>query len=231
MADFLDMALRFPALPWTVALMISVAFWTLSTVLGLGDLGFDVETDVEVEAGGAVGSNGDATADGGAAAEGESGSLFGVAGLAEAVGLAHAPLTIVVTVLSAFGWLITMLAVAAAGVDSTTPILIGILIIIGSFLAAVPVTGRLSRLIGPLFAPNRGIDRDHLLGRICTIRTGRVDENFGQAEVTDDDGAVHVIHVRCLTPNELSTGSKALVVELDDGTFLVDPDVSWSEGV
>ncbi|MEM9132456.1 MAG: hypothetical protein AAF962_11350 [Actinomycetota bacterium] len=196
MAEFVEAAVSFPAVVWTVALAVSVGYWLLSTAL-IGD------SDVEVDA--------------------EGGGFSG--GVADALGLGHAPISIVVTVLSAIGWLVTMLAVSVAGSTSTV---VGVGLLIASLLVAGSVTGRVSRLLGPLFAENQGIDRDHLIGRTCTVRTGRVDTEFGQAEVIDGDGAAHVIQARCLEANELTAGSKALVVDVQDGVFVIDPDLSWA---
>lgn len=197
MAEFVESAASFPAVVWTVALAVSVAYWLLSTAIG-GD--GDMEVDAE---------GGDFSS-----------------GVADALGLGHAPISIVVTFLSAIGWLVTMLAVSVVGSTSTV---VGVALLVGSLLVAAPATGRLARLIGPLFADNQGIDRDHLIGRTCTVRTGRIDADFGQAEVIDGDGAAHVIQARCLQANELTAGSKALVVDVHEGVFVIDPDLPWAD--
>ena len=88
----------------------------------------------------------------------------------------------------------------AASVIGSPSLPVGLLLLVASFIVAVPLTGRLARLVQPVFATNPGIDRHHLIGRTCTVRTGRVDEGFGQAEVLDADGASHLIHVRCVVP-------------------------------
>lgn len=64
----------------------------------------------------------------------------------------------------------------------------------------------LRRLIGT----GDGTERNDLIGRICTVRTQRVDESFGQAEV--DDGAM-VIQVRAATPNAFHRGAKARILD------------------
>lgn len=197
MAEFVDVALSFPALLWTLALGFSLVFWVTSTVLGGAS-----ELGVEVDAGDAA------------------------SGLTDALGLAQAPISVVLTILSAVGWLVTMLA--AIALDSP-PALLGIVVLAISLVVAVPVTKRIARLVHPLYAANRGIDHDHLIGRTCTVRTGRVDDGFGQAEVIDGEGAAHLISVRCAAPNELGAGSKALVVAVEDGVFVIDPELPWTD--
>jgi hypothetical protein len=198
LAEFATVATGFPAVLWTAALALSVVFWLTTTFLA----GTDLDLDAEVDGGGPL------------------------AGVVEALGLGHAPASVVFTLLSAIGWLVTMLASAAIGSPSLP---IGLVVLVGSLVVATPITARLARLIGPLYAANAGIDRDHLVGRTCTVRTGRVDQGFGQAEVLDADGASHLIHVRCAAPNELTAGSKALVVSVEDNVFLVDPDLPWAD--
>lgn len=202
MAEFVDTATGFPAVLWTAALALSVAFWLVSTVIGEVDLDLDADTDVGVGEG-------------------------PLASVVEALGIGHAPASIVLTMLSAIGWLVTMLASAAV---SSPPALVGVVMLVGSLVVALPLTGRLARLVQPLFDENLGIDRADLVGRTCTVRTGRVDQGFGQAEVFDADGASHLIHVRCREPNNLTAGSKALVVSVDDDVYVIDPDIPWGEG-
>ncbi|HXA58695.1 MAG TPA: hypothetical protein VNW94_05985 [Streptosporangiaceae bacterium] len=59
--------------------------------------------------------------------------------------------------------------------------------------------------------------RRDFVGRMCVIRTGRVDERFGQAEVRAEDGSVALIEVRNQSATDhLKAGSSALIFEYDD---------------
>jgi len=50
--------------------------------------------------------------------------------------------------------------------------------------------------------------------------------NFGQAEVVDAERSTHLIQVRCEIDNDLRSGMRALIVDVDDdGRFIVSPDV------
>ncbi|MEM9564788.1 MAG: hypothetical protein AAGA93_19355 [Actinomycetota bacterium] len=143
--------------------------------------------------------------------------------LLDALGLGQVPAGIVATVVSLVGWLLTTLAVLAVGGDVAAGI--GVVLLLVSVVGAGVVAGRVARVLRPLYDPNRGTDQRELVGRICTVRTRRVDGGFGQAEVVDPTGAVHLIQVRCSASNELTAGSRALVVDVDDGVFSIDPDV------
>jgi hypothetical protein len=98
----------------------------------------------------------------------------------------------------------------------------------GVLAAAVLLSALLTRL---LMRPLRRMlteeqvpTRQDFVGRMCVIRTGRVDLAFGQAEVRAADGSAAVIQVRQQRNREeetaLKAGSTALIFDYDaDGEF------------
>jgi hypothetical protein len=98
----------------------------------------------------------------------------------------------------------------------------------GVLAAAVLVSALLTRL---LMRPLRRMlteeqvpTRRDFVGRMCVIRTGRVDLAFGQAEVRAVDGSAAVIQVRQQRNREdeaaLKAGNTALIFDYDaDGEF------------
>jgi hypothetical protein len=99
---------------------------------------------------------------------------------------------------------------------------------IGVLAAAVLVSGLLTRLLmRPLrrvIAEEQVPARRDFVGRMCVIRTGRVDVTFGQAEVRAADGSAAVIQVRQQRNRDdepaLKAGSTALIFDYDaDGEF------------
>jgi hypothetical protein len=104
----------------------------------------------------------------------------------------------------------------------------GTLPAIGVLVAAVLVSALLTRL---LMRPLRRMlteeqvpTRKDFVGRMCVIRTGRVDLAFGQAEVRAVDGSAAVIQVRQQRNREdeaaLKAGNTALIFDYDaDGEF------------
>jgi hypothetical protein len=98
----------------------------------------------------------------------------------------------------------------------------------GVLVAAVLVSALLTRL---LMRPLRRMlteeqvpTRKDFVGRMCVIRTGRVDLAFGQAEVRAVDGSAAVIQVRQQRNREdeaaLKAGNTALIFDYDaDGEF------------
>ncbi|GAA3182111.1 MULTISPECIES: hypothetical protein [Streptomyces] len=82
--------------------------------------------------------------------------------------------------------------------------------------AGVRLAGRLARRLLP---PEKVASRDDFIGRVCTVRTGRVAADFGQAEVRADDGSTAVVQVRT-DESGLVAGSTALIYAYDaDGEF------------
>ncbi len=54
-----------------------------------------------------------------------------------------------------------------------------------------------------------------MLGKVCKILTLTVDAKFGQAEVAFGTGAPLNVRVYADTPNTLTKGSTALIIDVD----------------
>ena len=93
---------------------------------------------------------------------------------------------------------------------------IGVFVLIGSLLAALPIAAMIVKPLKPLFAyRDNGARPLDFVGRACKISTGSVDEKFGQAIVNVDAGSHHVVQVWARTPNSLIRGSNALILQFD----------------
>lgn len=221
LSDFMETIFALPTVIFTTLLLFSIGYWVIALAFGLGESGMDSgievdgpDIDVEVEV--------DVDADIDSA--GASSGMF--VGILQMFDLHLMPLTIVFTLISLTAWFVSVLATTLLTTDNDPGTLLTIMIAIGSFMAGVFVAGRVGRLLRPVFVPTRHIRRRDLIGRVCTVRTGRVDSSFGQAEVIDGEHSTHVIQIRCDTTNSLTTGHRALIVDVDDdGRFVVSPDV------
>lgn len=216
MGRLIEVSLGFPTVIFTTLLLISLGYWVIAAFSG----NIDLEIDADV---GDVGTDvGDVGADGAGA---DGGGFLG--NLLQSFDLHHMPITVVITVISLFGWvssgIVTTLAVTNGG---SAGILVGVFIALGAFVFSIFMAGRVGRMLRPFFVAALPVRRADLIGRICTVRTGRVDKSFGQAEVNDAEKAAHTIQVRCAVDNELVAGSQALIVDVDkEGRFIVSPDV------
>ncbi len=223
MREFLDTAFSFPTVVFTLSTIFFLGFWVVSTVLGAGmnsldDLDFDFDSDVDVDV--------DFDAETDLDVEGDGSILRGAL---EFLGITGMPLLISVNLLSLFSWFVSLVAMTVlGGPNSAISWLVGIPVLIGSFLVGGFVTGRIAKKFAHVFVPTLAIRKRQLVGSACTITTQRVTADFGQAEVRDDEGGSLLVQVRCAKANELGAGDRALIFDLDadTGVFQISPDAS-----
>lgn len=97
-------------------------------------------------------------------------------------------------------------------------------VFVGALAISALITRLLMRPLGRMLTEEQIPSRQDFVGRMCVIRTGRVDLGFGQAEVRAADGASAVIQVRQQRNREdepaLKAGSTALIFDYDaEGEF------------
>lgn len=215
MNQLLDASVQFPTVIFTIGLGICLVYWLF--VL-LGALDIDLFGDAAGAKGGAEGLKGisvehdvDANADGG--------------GFWHALGLTAVPITISVTMIMLVSWVGSLLAMhhgatAIGNLAGWLPAVVLLVVIV----VGVPLAGMLVRPLGPVFQIKTGKTNRDYVGHTCTITTGHVDDDFGQATV-EDGGTVLVIPVRCDRKGVLARGSKALIIDFDDAraAYVVEP--------
>ncbi len=224
MSEFLDIVFGLPTVVFTTLLLISLGFWLITIAFGLGDgggeLDLDVGGDLDLDVGG------DVDVDTGGAGDGDGADSGALAGLLQTFNLHILPLTLTFSIVSLVGWFVSAMATVILTSDNSPNLIIGVAIGLAALAAGVFVAGRVGHLLRPIFVPTKHIRRRDLIGRLCTVQTGRVDADFGQAEVVDREHSTHLIQVRCAVENDLRSGMRALIVDVDhDGRFIVSPDV------
>ena len=244
MNELIANSLAYPTVFFTVFALVSMVYWLFVILggIGLDVLDFDLDVDGALEGADAISDGAidgvlegaldgamEGAADGAAeAADGtaDSGPQLGViATIVSALKLRKAPITVSLSLTFLFGWLLSYYAMTAMPAFESPFVRLGVGTGVGfaSFAVALIVASFCIRPLGPIFEQKSGQRRRDILGKTCTVRTGRVDEEFGQAEV-DDGGAGLLVEVRC-PAGELKRGDKALVVEYDSGAdaFIVEP--------
>ncbi|GAB3345567.1 hypothetical protein [Marilutibacter aestuarii] len=194
---FLQMVVSYPTVVYTVLLAVCLLYW-LVAMLGLVDLElFDgwLETDASdaVEA-----------VDGG-----------GVAGILSKFGLAGLPLMIVLTVLVMTAWIASYFAdylVLRHLPGGLVRFVLGTGVVVGSFVAAVPVAGLLLRPVRLVYDKLRPEPPRSLLGMVGTVRSPRVDALQGIAAV-EDGGAGLVLQVRNESAAGFARGDRVVLIE------------------
>jgi hypothetical protein len=207
---------QFPTVVFTIALGIVLLYW-LFVLIGALDLDlFGHHVDIGGDgAGDAVGDAGGHDAGGGHDADGDA---DGNAGIWHTLGLGDVPITISASIIVLVAWvaslcLMTYVVVAFALPGWVAGILLPLVLIL-----ALPIT-----------AIKEGKSNADYVGHSCTVTTGHVDNEFGQATV-EDGGTVLIIAVRCDAPGKLARGDKALIIEFDPSrqAYVVEPSSSIS---
>ena len=236
----LDAVVTFPGAVYTVLLGVVLLYW-LSMLVGAVDLdvlggaehgGADAAAEGALHGGEGVeahgGHGGDADggdADGGDADGGDADG--GVLSALGALGLRRLPMTVSVSLLVIWGWLISVLGTVslaeAASHVMPSAVFRGLLfaVALGASLKLASVS---ARPIAPLFVANKASRREHLVGKVAEVSTGRLDAGFGQVLV-GDGGAGLLIDARHEGGAALKRGDRVIVTswDADKGFVLVEP--------
>ena len=196
MSSFLVAALAFPTVVFTV-MVVFFLFYALAAILGALDLHW---------LDGALGIDHapDSVLEGAL-------SFLGIAGI---------PVTIFGGVASIFAW-VTSIAASKFLPDSLA---MSLAIFAASGILGLLFGGVAVRPLRGLFNTAPAASRKAIVGKICTVRSLRVSDTTGTAEV-EDGGAGFIAEIRCFRENELTRGSKAIVYDYDHekGIYHVGP--------
>lgn len=93
-------------------------------------------------------------------------------------------------------------------------------VLVGALLVGGVVTRIVMIPVKNWTRPEKPASRNDFVGRTAIVRTARVTETYGQAEVTADDGGTAVVQVRAAASTELKAGQTALIFDYDaEGEF------------
>jgi hypothetical protein len=212
---FLSNLTSFPVVVFTFLLAIIICYWLLA-LLGAVDIEmFDLSFEVDLELDGDIGTDIDSNSTG----------LSGVTGFMLKCGLTGVPVTVVVSILIAFSWLICYVIVSIfyplIPVDLIKTI-IGVVLLVVSFALAIPMTSWIIRPLKKIFITHDAVKKSSLIGSECMVKTGVVTPSFGQA--TYDDGEAGMIFdVRAEVVDGIKKGDLVVLVEYseEDGSYKI----------
>jgi len=198
MDPFYQNIASFPTAVFTFVLAICVLYW-LFAVLGVIDLdvldidGLDVDFDT--------------------------GSEASVANALTAImlkfGLNGVPVTIIVSFLSLFGWLLSYYCVHYLSPyipEGLVHILFGLVVLIAAFWVAVMITAMIVKLLRPFFQKMEQQTIKRVLGQTAVVRTSKVNNSFGEAFL-NDGGAGLILKVRSCDDKVFAKGDKVVLLE------------------
>ena len=219
-----DASLQFPTVIFTIGLLIALVYW-LFVILGALDidlLGGADDVTGALKGGGEALTGGVKGAAEAATGHHDTGHDVGGNGVWAWLGLTSVPVTVSASVVMLLTWAGSILAMhyGPAGLGTALAIVMAIAVV----LIALPITGMLVRPLRPVFEVKVGKSNRDYIGSTCTITTGRVDADFGQATI-EDGATVLVIPVRCDRPDVLGRGARALVIDFDLSrhAYVVEP--------
>lgn len=135
-------------------------------------------------------------------------------------GLGGVPVTLAFSLFTAVGWLISYCASVLFVPSGPVGVLVGAVVLIVTVYVSWRATKLFVRPLHRLFPDEHGPSRLDFVGLTCTIRTGRVDAGFGQAEVRSADGSAAMVQVRQpdgdLAAGALGSGSTGLLYAYDE---------------
>lgn len=202
MQEFLHISLSFPTVIFTVLLGFAVLFSLLSVIGGVGADFLDLDFDVSgVDEAGL--------------------SLFQVL---SSFGVGKVPMSIFAAAYVFCGWALSYLAVTLFSDLVAAHIVVSFGILIAVTLVALPVSGLLLAPLTALLESDSGATTgEGLVGEVCTISSGRVDEGLGRARCYVDKTEL-ILSVRCTHENDLTRGKEALIIDYDEAenTYLVE---------
>jgi len=190
MQTFLDIALSFPTLIFSVLLAVAIGYWLL-TLLGL--------LDAELLDLGGVGGEGE---------------IGGLSGALLKFGLDGLPIALIFSSIFLIAWVTSyftdflLLRQLDPGLLRTA---LAVAVVLVLLIVAVPLAGLALHPLRPLFANLAGPEAASLLGREAIVRSPKVGPSQGEADL-DDGGAGLILKVR--SPDEtFLRGERVVLVE------------------
>jgi hypothetical protein len=228
---FLSIAFGYPTIVFSVLAVMGLVYWA---VVFLGALDID---SLDVDSGGhahgdvghAHGDIGDAEIElghghgdveaGEAGDGGDHGFAHAFASVLSVLRLRNAPLTVTLSVLTLFGWLLSYFGTHWFGALGPAW-LTGTLTLLAALAIALPLTSLVTRPLGGLFRSNKGQTKKQLIGKTVKIRVHAESGELAQAEL---EGGV-LLRIRS-EDKKLERGANVLLVAYDEAsdTFDVEP--------
>lgn len=209
----------FPTVLFTFVLAVCLVYW-LGAVLGFLDIDLlDIDT-------------GDVDVDGAGAESGKDYAPNALAGLLLKLGLNGVPVTVIVSFIAMFGWVLCYFVVHftfAFVPDGLLRYLAGIPIFVGVLYIAVLITSVAIKPLRKLFKAASENTVKHILGQSVIVRTSYVNETFGEATF-DDGGAGLILKIRATGGESFKNGDRVVLLEhfKDANTYRVVSEAEFS---
>lgn len=224
-------------IPFLVALGCSLVLALVQIVSGFGDHDADVDADADIDADvdadvdidTDVDADADVDVDVDADAEHDL-HAGGGGGLLGALGIGKVPLMLVlIGLLGSFG-AVGLLVNSMLSFGGSYPAWGFPLVLVGSFVLALPLTRALSNLFAQI-APrsSTAVSLAQLVGRVGTVVSATVSATYGRVAVRDSHGSIHTVYAIVETSDPLPERSEVALIRYDEAQrrFIVVPLGEW----
>jgi len=203
MMQFIQECFYLVNLPFTVALLIVMGYWSMAIIGGIGLEVLELEPVAEID-----------------------GESLGLTGLAKSVAnffyLGDIPVVIVGSIFVFLSWVINL--ISNHYLNSEYSLWVLAMTFLPNLMLSLLLTKVLLFPMRKLFPTEKiGINRDEYFDKVGVVTTSEVNDRYGQIELPQD-GPPLVFNVRCTPGTQLRKGDAAKIIgyrETDD-TFLVE---------
>lgn len=210
MAEFLDVALAFPTLPYSIVLCFSVIYWLLAAT-------------------GIVDEGGLGSGDGGDFHSSHDG-VSGISAMFARLGLGGAPTMLVVLLLAFFGWTITYFVHLMFLQPLSAPLrwCIGAAVAVAALVPGAAISAWVLRPIRRLLLRLRPVMQESILGKTGIVASPDVTAERGYARV-DDGGAGLVLQVRAQAGASYARNDRVRLIDYEktQNHYLVVADAAY----
>ena len=192
---FYQIVASFPTIFFTVLLIVVVIYW-LFTILGVFDISL-LDFDIDISA------------------DGDISSANALTGLMMRFGLHGVPVTIIISLIVLFGWLLCYYLVYFLSPLFSTGLLrllLGLPALIGSLYVAVLLTSFVIKPLRPFFHKTQQETIKRVLGQVAIVRSSVVNEQFGEVSLADG-GAGLILKARTMGATEFHRGDRVVLLE------------------
>lgn len=204
MKELWDIAIQPHNLPLTCVVGLFMVYWSICIlgVFGIDTFDIDLDADLDGDAEGVVPSP--------------------VAAALRFVNATEVPLMAVLTILSVFMWVSSMMGNYYFNPELSDVLILSIFA--GSFVVGVILTKMATAPLVPVFRKMKELEKSEpAVGGVGVVLSKQVDQKYGQVELKRKEGAPATLNCRTSDETPIPRGAEVIIIsyDKDTGTYLV----------
>lgn len=204
MKELWDIAIQPHNLPLTCVVGLFMVYWSICIlgVFGIDTFDIDLDADLDGDAEGVVPSP--------------------VAAALRFVNATEVPLMAVLTILSVFMWVSSMMGNYYFNPELTDVLILSIFAC--SFVVGVILTKMATAPLVPVFRKMKELEKaEPAVGGVGVVLSKQVDQKYGQVELKRKEGAPATLNCRTSDETPIPRGAEVIIIsyDKDTGTYLV----------